>query len=54
MKSNSSKAGLMNIRASNVRNKRNEIIHGIPSVRGSSTNSYNPIGKDSNKPTWWG
>uniref|UniRef100_A0A7S3P0T9 non-specific serine/threonine protein kinase n=1 Tax=Euplotes crassus TaxID=5936 RepID=A0A7S3P0T9_EUPCR len=53
-KLNSSKQNLPKLRTNKARNKRNEMIHGIPSIRSNSNESYNPIYKDLNRPTWWG
>lgn len=48
------KTNLLNLRAMNVRQKRNDGIQGIPSLREKSSESYSHMSKEPNRPTWWG
>lgn len=54
IKSTNSKHNLENIKVHNIRNNRNEIVHGVPSIRGTSSDSYNHMYNEPNRPTWWG
>jgi hypothetical protein len=38
----------------NIRNKRNDVSHGVPSIRDKSGDSYSQLSKEVNKPSWWG
>lgn len=49
-----SKANLLNLRAMNVRNKRNDSNSGMPSIRDASNDSYSHMSKEPNRPAWWG